>query len=79
MESEKLNGLRISTAEALDDLDIPVLDSKDKAAAIRAAIDAGHEEAVHIVAYHNGQQVLNVWDGLADPALLKRLEACAKS
>lgn len=39
MESEKLNGLRISTAEALDDLDIPVLDSKDKAAAIRAAID----------------------------------------
>jgi CubicO group peptidase (beta-lactamase class C family) len=37
-------------------------------AAIRAAIDAGHEEAVHIVAYHRGAKVLDVWDGLADPA-----------
>lgn len=40
-------------------------------AAIRAAIDAGHEEAVHIVAYHQGRQVLNVWDGLADPVASK--------
>ena len=31
-------------------------------------IDAGHEEAVHIVAYHKGTKVLDVWDGLADPA-----------
>nr|WP_240950280.1 beta-lactamase family protein [Novosphingobium sp. ERN07] len=36
-------------------------------AAIRQAIDAGLEEAVHVVAYHEGRQVLNVWDGLADP------------
>lgn len=37
-------------------------------AAIRTAIEAGHEEAVHVAAYHNGKMVLNVWDGLADPA-----------
>lgn len=42
--------------------DTPVRD------AIQAAIAAGHEEAVHIVAFHKGRQVLNVWDGLADPA-----------
>lgn len=36
-------------------------------AAIRSAIDAGHEEAVHVAAYHQGRLVLNVWDGLADP------------
>ena len=36
--------------------------------AIRAAIAAGHEEAVHAVAYHKGKMVLNVWEGLADPA-----------
>lgn len=37
-------------------------------AAIRASIEAGHEEAVHVAAYHNGEMVLNVWDGLADPS-----------
>jgi CubicO group peptidase (beta-lactamase class C family) len=37
-------------------------------AAIRTAIDNGLEEAVHAVAYHQGKLVLNVWDGLADPA-----------
>ncbi|MCK9540826.1 MAG: beta-lactamase family protein [Novosphingobium sp.] len=36
--------------------------------AIRSAIDAGLEEAVHVVAYHKGKMALNVWDGLADPA-----------
>jgi CubicO group peptidase (beta-lactamase class C family) len=36
--------------------------------AIRAAIAAGHEEAVHAVAYHKGKMVLNVWEGVADPA-----------
>lgn len=45
-----------------------MVDDAPVRAAIRAAIDAGHEEAVHIVAYHQGRQVLNVWDGLADPA-----------
>lgn len=45
-----------------------MVDDSAVRAAIRAAIDAGHEEAVHIVAYHRGRQVLNVWDGLADPA-----------
>ncbi len=45
-----------------------MVDDSTVRAAIRAAIDAGHEEAVHIVAYQDGQQVLNVWDGLADPA-----------
>lgn len=37
-------------------------------AAIRSAIDAGHEEAVHVVAYRDGQICLDLWDGLADPA-----------
>ena len=37
-------------------------------AAIRDAIAAGHEEAVHVAAYHKGRMVLNVWDGMADPA-----------
>jgi CubicO group peptidase (beta-lactamase class C family) len=45
-----------------------VIDDSPVRAAIRAAIDAGHEEAVHAVAYHQGKMVLNVWDGLADPA-----------
>lgn len=45
-----------------------VIDDSPVRAAIRAAIDAGHEEAVHAVAYHDGKMVLNVWDGLADPA-----------
>jgi CubicO group peptidase (beta-lactamase class C family) len=36
--------------------------------AIRAAIDAGHEEAVHVVAYRDGAPCIDVWDGLADPA-----------
>ena len=45
-----------------------MVDDSPVRAAIRAAIDAGHEEAVHIVAYHQGKQVLNLWDGLADPA-----------
>jgi CubicO group peptidase (beta-lactamase class C family) len=36
--------------------------------AIRETIEAGLEEAVHAVAYHKGKMVLNVWDGLADPA-----------
>lgn len=45
-----------------------MVDDSAVRAAIRAAIAAGHEEAVHIVAYHRGRQVLNVWDGLADPA-----------
>lgn len=45
-----------------------MLNDSSVRAAIRVAIDAGHEEAVHVVAYHRGQQVLNVWDGLADPA-----------
>ena len=47
---------------------IPMVDDSNVRAAIRAAIDAGHEEAVHIVAYHKGAEVLDVWDGLADPA-----------
>lgn len=45
-----------------------MVDDSAVRAAIREAIDAGHEEAVHAVAYHKGEQVLNVWDGLADPA-----------
>jgi CubicO group peptidase (beta-lactamase class C family) len=44
------------------------MDDSSVRAAIRAAIDAGHEEAVHAVAYHDGKMVLNIWDGLADPA-----------
>jgi len=36
-------------------------------AAIRAAIEADHEEAVHVAAYHNGKLCIDVWDGLADP------------
>lgn len=36
--------------------------------AIRSAIDAGHEHAVHVVAYMGGTKCIDVWDGLADPA-----------
>lgn len=36
--------------------------------AIRAAIAAGHEQAVHVAAYHNGKLCVDLWDGLADPA-----------
>lgn len=45
-----------------------VIDDTPVRAAIRSAIDQGLEEAVHAVAYHQGKMVLNVWDGLADPA-----------
>ena len=45
-----------------------MVDDSSVRAAIRAAIDAGLEEAVHVAAYHKGKLVLNVWDGLADPA-----------
>lgn len=48
------------------------VDDSSVRAAIRAAIDSGHEEAIHVVAYHEGRQVLNVWDGLADPARGRR-------
>ena len=54
-----------------------MVDDSPVRAAIRAAIDAGHEEAVHIVAYHQGRQVLNVWDGLADPAAGKAASEAA--
>ena len=45
-----------------------MFDDSNVRSAIRAVIDAGHEEAVHIVAYHKGTKVLDGWDGLADPA-----------
>src|SRR3546814_11224380 len=44
------------------------VDDKAVRTAVRAAIDAGDEEAVHVVAYHDGRKVIDVWDGLADPA-----------
>lgn len=52
-----------------------MVDDSPVRAAIRASIDAGHEQAVHIVAYHKGQKVLDVWDGLADPATGKAATA----
>jgi len=45
-----------------------IVDTNAVKTAIRAAIDAGHEEAVHVVAYHKGSMVIDIWDGLADPA-----------
>lgn len=45
-----------------------IIDDTPVRTAIRAAIDNGLEEAVHAVAYHQGKMMLNVWDGLADPA-----------
>lgn len=45
-----------------------MVDDSAVRAVIRAAIDAGHEEAVHVVAYHRGRMVLNIWDGMADTA-----------
>ena len=47
---------------------VGIVDTSAVKAAIRAAIDAGHEEAVHVVAYHKGSMVIDIWDGLADPA-----------
>ena len=44
-----------------------MIDDGPVRAAIRAAIDAGHEEAVHVAAYHNGKLCIDVWDGLAAP------------
>lgn len=43
--------------------------------AVRAAIGAGLEEAVHVVAYHRGEKVIDVWDGLADPARGRKADA----
>ena len=45
-----------------------IIDDTAVRTAIRTAIDNGLEEAVHAVAYHQGKLVLNVWDGLSDPA-----------
>lgn len=45
-----------------------MIDDSPVRAAIRAAITAGLEEAVHVVAYRDGVQCIDVWDGLADPA-----------
>ncbi|MGQ3227274.1 MAG: serine hydrolase domain-containing protein [Blastomonas fulva] len=44
------------------------IDDSPVRAAIRSAIDAGHEEAVHVAAYKDGKLCIDVWDGLADPA-----------
>lgn len=44
------------------------IDDAPVRAAIRAAIEAGHEEAVHVTAYVGGKPCLDVWDGLADTA-----------
>lgn len=45
-----------------------MIDDSPVRSAIRAAITAGLEEAVHVVAYRDGVQCIDVWDGLADPA-----------
>ena len=45
-----------------------IIDDSPVRAAIRAAITAGLEEAVHVVAYRDGVQSIDVWDGLAVPA-----------
>ncbi|MBV9994301.1 MAG: beta-lactamase family protein [Caulobacteraceae bacterium] len=45
------------------------------AEAVAAAIRSGAEEAVHVVAYHRGRKVIDIWDGLADPASGRRATA----
>jgi len=45
-----------------------MIDDTPVRAAIRAAIDAGEEQALHVVAYRDGVPCIDVWDGLADPA-----------
>ncbi|MEP7349552.1 MAG: serine hydrolase domain-containing protein [Sphingorhabdus sp.] len=37
-------------------------------AAMADAIASGYEEALHVVVYHRGEKVIDLWDGLADPA-----------
>lgn len=54
---------------------VSTVDDSGVRAAIRSAIDAGHEQAVHVVAYHGGRQVIDVWDGLADPESGRRAAA----
>ena len=44
-----------------------MVDDSDVRRVIRAAIEAGLENGVHVAAYLGGRLVLEVWDGLADP------------
>src|SRR3546814_4889716 len=62
-------GQRQRRRQALSEMGgLMAVDDKAVRTAVRAAIDAGDEEAVHVVAYHDGRKVIDVWDGLADPA-----------
>ncbi|MBV9840566.1 MAG: beta-lactamase family protein [Sphingomonadaceae bacterium] len=42
--------------------------------AVRAAVESGAETGVQVVAYHHGRKVIDVCDGLADPATGRRVE-----
>ncbi|MDB5583872.1 MAG: beta-lactamase family protein [Bradyrhizobium sp.] len=44
-------------------------------AAVRAAIASGTETGMHVVAYHRGERVIDIWDGLADPATGRKVSA----
>jgi len=44
-------------------------------AAMAVAIESGSETGLHVVAYHRGRKIIDLCDGLADPATGRKVEA----
>lgn len=42
--------------------------------AVATAVEAGHHIGIQVAAYQNGRQVIDIWDGLADPASGRRVD-----
>lgn len=47
---------------------VATVNAKPVEEAVRAAIESGKETGVQVVAYHRGEKVIDICDGLADPA-----------
>lgn len=44
-------------------------------AAMAAAVESGAETGLHVVAYHRGRKIIDLCDGVADPATGRKVEA----
>ncbi|MBB6426859.1 serine hydrolase domain-containing protein [Sphingopyxis sp. JAI128] len=44
-------------------------------AAMAAAVESGAETGLHVVAYHRGRKIIDLWEGVADPATGRKVEA----
>jgi CubicO group peptidase (beta-lactamase class C family) len=52
-----------------------IVDTGPVQAAMRDAIASGRETGLHVVAYHEGKKVIDLCDGIADPATGRRVDS----